>query len=179
MKVDQAKIRRYVLALFEVACQKNILDQMILDLESVLAKIRSNKNLRVYLNDPEESFSNKKKSLEAFFGDSLSKYTYNFLFILLKINALNALGFSYSFLKKLRQEKKNVLEAEVQTVVTLSDRIKNKIIEKLTKLTGKRIILETKINEQILGGLYLRVGDDLIDLTLSRQLENLKKKLLH
>ena len=47
------------------------------------------------------------------------------------------------------------------------------------KITDKNIILENNINEEIVGGFNLKIGDRMIDCTVSSKLKNLRKKLIN
>jgi len=74
-------------------------------------------------------------------------------------------------------EELGVAHALAMTVVPLSDAEKEAISAKLEEITGKRIVLETQVDESIVGGLVVRIGDRLIDGSTKSQLLALKKQL--
>jgi F-type H+-transporting ATPase subunit delta len=66
--------------------------------------------------------------------------------------------------------------AKVTTAVPLTAKIEAKVLEKIVALTGKKANLENVINESILGGFILRVGDVQYDASISNYLNELKKE---
>ena len=74
-------------------------------------------------------------------------------------------------------EERGVAHALVMTAVPLSDGEKVAIADRLKEVTGKRIVLETQVDENIVGGLVARIGDRLIDGSTKSRLLALKKQL--
>ena len=49
------------------------------------------------------------------------------------------------------------------SAISLPDDLRNKLVEKLTALTGSRISIKEKVDPEIIGGLILKIGDRIID----------------
>jgi len=81
-------------------------------------------------------------------------------------------------MEKIHLERHNTLIAEVKTAVPLTEEEKNKLVEKLEKKYDKKVLLDDSIEKKLIGGVYVRVGDDVIDGTIKHKLEELKKRIL-
>jgi F-type H+-transporting ATPase subunit delta len=177
MRVNKQIIRQHAQVFFEIGLEGKILDLLILDLETVNRKLRSDKNLREALINPSIEFSDKKNFLKNIFSDFISHCTYNLVFILIKKDNLNSLEPIIFRLKKLMKEKYETLEASVISAIPLSPDTKTQISDKLSVLTSKKIVLETKVDPEILGGLIFKVEDELIDLSLGEKLKKMREEI--
>ena len=74
-------------------------------------------------------------------------------------------------------EKNNIKIVEVESARKLAENIKKEIIKIFGKATGKDIILEEKIDEDLIGGFKVRMDDILLDSTIKSRLVSLKNKL--
>ncbi len=97
------------------------------------------------------------------------------LFRLLRRKNRLALGPSIqSFFKELLDDEQNVARATVTSAVPLDESQTVEIADKLSTAMGKKIIVETKLDSSIIGGLVIRVGDRLIDASTRGQLGSLR-----
>lgn len=67
--------------------------------------------------------------------------------------------------------------AEVTTAVELTGELSKKLQDELLPLTGERVLLRPNVDESILGGMIIRLGDKVIDCSVRYQLEQMRKKL--
>ncbi len=67
--------------------------------------------------------------------------------------------------------------AEVTTAVSLPEELSKKVQAELTRQAGKNVLLRLKIDESILGGMIIRLGDKVIDCSVRYQLEQMREKL--
>ncbi len=81
-------------------------------------------------------------------------------------------------MEKIYLEKNNMVLVNVKTVIPLLEDERTELIKKLGNKYNKEIILEEEIDKSILGGVYVRVGDDVLDGTLSTRLKDIKKMML-
>ena len=81
-------------------------------------------------------------------------------------------------MEKIDLERKNILSAVVKTAVPLLESEISDLQEKLEKQYNKKIIMATEIDKSLLGGVYVRVGNDVIDGTIKSKLEEMKDIML-
>jgi len=74
-------------------------------------------------------------------------------------------------------EHKNIVRAEVTTAMPLPDGRAKAIEASLTKAAGRSVVLETKIDPAIVGGMVARVGSMVYDGSVTRQLQKMKERL--
>lgn len=79
--------------------------------------------------------------------------------------------------QELLDAAKGVSHAMVTTAVPLSDADLKAVEKRLGEVTGGEVIVKTQVDEGILGGLVVRIGDHLIDGSTRSRLEALRKKL--
>ncbi|HHD2768585.1 TPA: ATP synthase F1 subunit delta, partial [Clostridium perfringens] len=75
-------------------------------------------------------------------------------------------------------ERNNTLLAEVKSVVQLTEDEVKRLVEKLENKYSKKILLKQEIDKSIIGGLFVRVGDDVIDGTVKSRLDDMKLIML-
>lgn len=82
-------------------------------------------------------------------------------------------------LEKIIQEEEAILEAQITTRHPLSSKGKDEIEEFLKeKYRAKEVVLQESIDEELLGGVLIRVNDEIIDTSLKHQIGQLQEHLL-
>ena len=71
-----------------------------------------------------------------------------------------------------------MVSVKVQTAFPLTEKRIVKLKENIEKLTKKKVELETEINKEIIGGMIIRIENNIIDGSITNHLKNLKKNLL-
>ncbi|WP_251861559.1 F0F1 ATP synthase subunit delta [Clostridium sp. Marseille-Q2269] len=170
--------RRYALALYEVAEQNNKVDEYLRDLRDVVNIIKNNEDVLKVLKHPEISTSRKKNIFTEIFKDKIDNQLLSFLLVLIDKDRILYLEEKLKQMEKIYLEKNNMILANIKTVIPLLKEEKEELIKKLENRYNKTIILEEELDKNILGGVYVRVGDDVIDGTLSTKLKSIKKKML-
>ncbi len=170
--------RRYALALYEVAEAKNKLDEYIDDLKQIETLIKGNADLNNVINNPEISTSKKMEIFKGVFEDKIEKEILSFLLILVEKHRIVDLQDIILQMDGIRLEEKNEVIAIVKTVVPLNDNERTSLIDKLKIKYNKLIILKETIDVSILGGVYVKVGDEVIDGTVKYKIDELKKLML-
>ena len=81
-------------------------------------------------------------------------------------------------MEKIHLERNNTLFAEVRSVVPLTEDEVTRLVGKLENKYSKKILLKQEIDKSIIGGLFVRVGDDVIDGTVKSRLDDMKQIML-
>jgi F-type H+-transporting ATPase subunit delta len=79
---------------------------------------------------------------------------------------------------RLVDEHRGIAHAEVATAVPLEPEEKDKLVRRLGDLVGREIVLTTRVDPAIIGGLVARVGDKLIDGSTKSRLLALRESLI-
>lgn len=169
---------RYANALFEVASEENKVDEFIADLKQINELINKNEELNQIIKHPKISTSRKKELFKNIFEDKIDKELLSFLLILIEKNRINELSGIILQVEKILLERNNEVRAIVKTVIPLNEAERASLIDKLKAKYKKSIILEENIDADILGGVYVRIGDDVIDGTIKNKLDEIKKLML-
>jgi F-type H+-transporting ATPase subunit delta len=170
--------RRYAVALYEVAEEKNKTDEYINDLKQIITLIKENYDLSQVINHPKISTSKKIEIFKQVFEGKIDKEIISFLLILIEKDRITELETVIFQMEKVRLEKNNEVVAVVKTVVPLNDNERTSLVDKLKAKYKKSIILKESIDLSILGGVYVRVGDDVIDGTVKNKINEMKKLML-
>ncbi|MDD3223426.1 MAG: F0F1 ATP synthase subunit delta [Clostridium sp.] len=170
--------RRYAVALYEVAADKNEVDEYIDNLKQIEKLIKGNSDLDEIINHPKVSTSKKQEIFKGIFEGKIEKEMLSFLLLLIEKDRISELSDIVLQMEIVRHEKNNEVIAVVKTVVSLDESERTSLINKLKEKYDKKIILKETIDKNILGGVYVRVGDDVIDGTIKYKLDEMKKLML-
>lgn len=171
--------RRYALALYEVAESKGKVEEYLNDLSQIVKLIKGNKEFSEVIKHPQISTSQKKKMFIKIFKGKIDEDLLSFLLILIEKDRILFLEEKLEQMKKIHLEKNNKLLAEVKTVIPLSEDQKQRLIDKLSNKYHKQIILQEIIDKKIIGGVYVHVGNEVIDGTLKTRLDDIRRLILN
>ena len=79
--------------------------------------------------------------------------------------------------RELVRRQRGIALAEVRTALPLSDDERTAIAERLRALTGDRIEMNEMVDESLIGGIVVRIGDQLYDASVRSRLERLRARL--
>ena len=166
---------RYAKAILSLASDKHIAEVISNDMKLITKTIANNKDLNNMLQSPVIKSSNKKAVLLDVFKGS-NAMTTNIIDTLItnrRLALLNDVATSYN---RLYDELKGVQIAQVTTAIPLTDDLKVKVLAKTKELTGKDVEVKNIVDESILGGFILRVGDKQYNASVANKLNKLKRE---
>ncbi len=168
----------YAQALMSVAQGNNITDQIGEDVRSLLNLLKESDQLCNFIDNPFVDANDKKAVLGRVLGEGVSPYLRNFLMLLVDRRRISFLSdICEQYLVLLRQLTQTVL-AEVTSAVPLSESQAQTIKEKVMAMTSARQVeLETKIDSDIIGGVIIKIGSQVVDASLRGQLRRLSLRL--
>lgn len=164
--------RRYALAL-SAFNDDNIQNE----LNSILDILATSNDLNEFLQNPVITNTDKKEILEKVFVD-FSANVKNFLFILVEKNRFAYLKSIIDEYNSILDEKHNIKRVEIISAVELYDDEKNRLINNLQKKLSCDVKAQYVIDENIIAGLIIKIGDKVIDNSLKTRFEGLKKQLI-
>lgn len=170
--------RRYALALYQVAEEKGKVDEYLEDLRQIVDIIDKSEDFQQIIKHPQISTSKKKQTFISLFKGNVDEELLSFLLILIEKDRILYLKEKLNEMEKIHLERKNTLEAIVKTVLPLSKDQKHKLRAKLSEMYDKNIMLREELDNSIIGGVYVRVGNNVIDGTIKSKLDEMKKVVL-
>jgi F-type H+-transporting ATPase subunit delta len=168
---------RYAQALIELADEKKVTDAVWKDMELLLSTTNDNKDFHVFLNSPLIKADKKNDVFDKLFG-GFQDITLEFIHLLTKNKREMILPvIAEEFIKKL-----NTIRGIVPMILTsatkLDEGVKATILDKLNKQVNGSIQLTEKIDESLIGGFVVRMGDTRIDASIAHQLNKMKQRLI-
>ncbi len=145
------------------------------DLNTVLDVINSSKDFEITMLNPAISLQTKYEILDDIFKKELSEKVLNFIKILVEKNRFNEFNQIIQAYSDELDKINNIKRVEVVSAVELSDEQKQKVTEKLEKRLQKTIKSEWIVDTDIIGGLIIKIDDDVIDTSLKNKLDKLSK----
>lgn len=170
--------RRYAKALYEVAEEKGKVEEYLRDLREICDLIDNNEELKKLVDYPQVSTKKKKKIMIKLLKGQIDEELLSFILILIEKGRIHYIREKLNQMELIHLEKQNVVTALVKSVIPLSEEQSSKLKTNLEKKFNKNVILEYEIDKSILGGLYVRVGNEVIDGSIRSKLEEMKSLIL-
>ncbi|WP_423820325.1 ATP synthase F1 subunit delta [Salinimicrobium sp. TIG7-5_MAKvit] len=167
---------RYAKALLSLAQDKNVTGEVNADMVLISKTIKDSEELQAFLKSPVVKNTMKKNALLEIFK-SVNGVTSGLFEILIENNRLNILPLVASSYERLYDEMNGVQVAKVTTAIPLTPALEAKIQQKVKELTGNEAKIENIVDESIIGGFILRVGDIQYNGSVKSQLTGLKREL--
>ena len=161
-----------------LAKSNDLSEQFGNDIRSLLSLLESSEDLRQFLGNPLIKPDAKKAVIKQIAGEEMNPLMRSFLSLLIdKGRILFLEGIGKQYLTQLRALNQTVL-AEVTSAVPLSDAQQETVRQKVQAMTSARQVeIETKIDADLIGGVVIKVGSQVIDASLRGQLRRLGIRL--
>ena len=171
------KSNYYAQAVFNVARAENMVDQVEDELRQLKDEITNNLELKKNLTDPSIENYEKIKVMLEILGDDSSKAIKSFAAMIVILDAIDSFEQTYKDFVELANQLKRQVSIEVISVIELDKGILNEIKENVDKKTGLDVRIKNILDKNIIGGIVIKIGDKVIDLSIKDKLEDLKNKL--
>ncbi|WFD10606.1 F0F1 ATP synthase subunit delta [Tepidibacter hydrothermalis] len=168
---------RYANALFEVGISEGTTASLNDDLKVIVDLFNENDDFLKILKAPLISKEEKKALVENIYQDKTSLEMMNFLKVLIDKDRIGIIDEIFIEFNALINESNNILEAVAITAVPMSQKDLNNLKAKLSESKGKNIILTNEVDESVIGGVLVKMGNEEIDGTIKTRLEKLKDQL--
>jgi F-type H+-transporting ATPase subunit delta len=176
--LNQAVARRYARALFDLAQEKGLLDQVDRELETVVGMIEHNPAFKAVLNDVLIAAKVKHDLVGKLLQGKVSDLVLNFLFVVIRKRREAGIPELYRAFLDLANEARGIVEVEVRSAVPLENETTERLEAKLVARLGKRIKFQTQVVPELMGGLVVRVGDELLDGSVKTRLRRMHERLV-
>ena len=174
MNESRAAIR-YAKAVLDLAIDSKVTDAVEEDMRAVVATISESAELRTMLGSPVIKGTAKKEALNTIFGKKhdITEGLISMLVDNKRIPMLEEVALKYIVLN---EQLKGEGVAYVTTAIPITPALEKELLERVIKLTGNKVVIENKVDESIIGGFVLRVGDLQYDASIANKLSNIKRE---
>ena len=166
---------RYAKAVLDLASNQKLADVINNDMKLIANTIQQSKDLSEMLQNPIVRSSIKKAALLEIFKDS-NKLTISLIDTLITNKRLPILGEVALKYTQLFDELRGSEIVTVTTAIPMTKDLEQEVLAKVKALTNKNVEVENIIDESILGGFILRVGDKQYNASIANQLNKLKRE---
>ncbi len=172
----EAIARVYGDALFGVAKEAGKLDEVHEQLGEFADALDGNRELQIFLFSPYFSSAEKRDGIRKVVFDGDEELV-NFLELLAEKHRMPAIFRTRKHFDDLWAEENRRLEVRLTSAVPLDPSVVERVGEEIERKTNKKIDLASDVDEEILGGLVLRVGNMVLDASLRSKLEKLRREV--
>ncbi len=165
---------RYAKSLLGIAVEENKLEELHNDMQLINKVCDDNRELELLLKSPIVRTDKKEAILEEVFGKNISQIAKSFISIILNKKREGLLPDIANAFVDAYKKHKNITTATVTSAIQLTKQQKDAVVKLLNTQGKENVDLVEVVDEEIIGGLILRVGDKQVDESIKRKLANLE-----
>jgi F-type H+-transporting ATPase subunit delta len=168
--------RRYAEAAFEIGRDEGSLDAWESDL-AALRDLLGEPQLRQLIEHPAVPYRQKERVLRRVMGDAVGDGPLSLVLLMIRRGRPAAVGRMVEHFETLLRRERGIALAEVRTALPLDDADRTAIVEQLRAMTGGKMEINEVVDEELIGGIAVRIGDQLYDASVRNRLERLRARL--
>jgi len=169
---------QYAQALLELANEHGQAEQIGAELVQIQQIVEANRSFTLFLADPSIGEAERKRLIEAVFKGRLTPLLMNTLGVLNANGRLALLPQMAVAYQQLLDEQLGKVEVDMTVAHELDPAGLEQARQRIGQALGKNAVVHQKVDDSIIGGMVLQIGDKLIDASVKSQLETMKKQLL-
>ena len=166
----------YANALFEVASENDVTDDVREQLGQFADELDENRGLQVFLFSPYFSSQEKKDGIRKIVDGADERFL-NFLELLAERHRMPAIFRIRRAYDALWREENKLLPVTVTSAIELDEGLVEGLGKRIEEQTGKKVELTSKVDSDVLGGLVLQVGNKVLDASVRNRLDKLRKSV--
>jgi F-type H+-transporting ATPase subunit delta len=171
-------VKRYVGALFAVAKDNDLVDDIFGSLQNLDRAFQEVPQLKGFILSPEVASARKLEILLTSVGDGSQEILKRFFQLVIHKNRADILPDIFQAYNHLREEALGRVEVQVTTAVLASPKMKAEITQRLSHLTSKTPVVLWHEDPTLLGGYRIVIGNKSYDFSLSRQLAMIQEQMI-
>ena len=170
---------RYAKSLISLAEERNIIELVKEDMQTVLSVCEESEAFTNMLKSPIVKADRKSAILNEIFSKEVCDLSLAFLNIVVEKRREPILAAIASSFMDLYNESKKIVKATVVTAITITDTIKTQVLAQLKLVAGdSEVLLEERVDETIIGGFVLRIGGREFNASIANKLQQLKREFV-
>ena len=165
-------------ALFELALEGDKLDSVWDEVRVLSQTLSDNPDFLPTLKHPDMSMEKKQELLREVFGSRLSDDVMGLLDVMVRKNRIGDLGKVLEYFDDRAKERQKIGVVEVRTPVALSEAEQKKVEARVLEVTDfASLEMNYTVDESLLGGMVIRIGDQVLDNSIRSKLEAMSRQL--
>jgi len=168
--------KRYAQAIFELALERNEFESWQEGLKKIV-DLTADQKLMALLENPSLTFAAKKSLLQEHLGET-NPLVLNLALLLVSKGLLRRAPDISRIYGEMLDAHQGVERARVITALPLDNQEKEAISNRLARIAGRKVAVDSQVEPSIIGGFVARIGDTLIDGSIHQKLETLKRNLV-
>lgn len=176
MARHQTAARRYAEAAFELGRSSGSLEAWERDLHE-LRDLLANHEVRAVAEHPAIPYATKERVLERLAGDRVAAGPIRLVLLMIRRGRPKAIDAMVTHFAALMRRERGIVLAQVRTALPLTDGERTDIEGHLHDLTGRAIELTEEVDPSLIGGVAVRIGDELYDASVRSRLERLRSRM--
>ncbi len=175
---DRSVARRYAEAFVNSAEAAKRLEENLRDLQGIADIYTRSKELRRFLGSPEIAPEDKTQLTQRIWADSAHEETMALLKLLLKKDRVDHLPLLAEEAAAAAERHQGILRGEATTAHAISSAETERLAGAVGQVLGKKVILERRVDPELLGGVRVRIGSTLLDGSVRTLLEEVRRQLI-
>jgi F-type H+-transporting ATPase subunit delta len=177
MSKPSTAARRYAEAAFDLATRDDALDKYAEGLDLAAMTVGQGEALEV-LRNPARPLRQRADVVNALLANRVPDPVLKLVGLLVERGRIDRLGDVAAEYRRMLDRERGVVQAVAKTALPLTDDETAALQEKVAGMTGRTVNLKVEVDESLIGGLTVRVGDTLYDASVRGRLERLRERLV-
>ncbi len=169
--------QKYAKALFMAAKGRNLIDKAYEQFDVLKLVLKKDRALLDFLTAPQVPDERKRELVNNVFGPRIEKLFVEFLFVLMEKHRIGFLPQIIDAFERLVEIEKGMVRAQVITAVAISADEEKNAMSRLETRTGRKVLLEKKVDPSIIGGMIVIIDDEIIDGSVRHGLKMIEEHL--
>ena len=169
--------KTYARAIFEIAMEDDKLDavyQELCDVKKVFIENPEFYKLFRAMNVPREE---RKSIMDEVFGSALMEEVHHFIKLLIDKNRVNEFMDICRAYESMMKDHRGILSGIVFSKYPLDDEQLSTLEAKMSQTSGKQVTLTQQIDDTMIGGIRVQLGDKMLDYSVRKKLQDMKQEL--
>ncbi len=176
MARQQTAARRYAEAAFEIGRSEKSLDAWERDL-GTLRTLLANPQVRAVVRHPAIPYATKERILERLAGKEVAAGPLRLVLLMIRRGRPRVIDAMVEHFGALLRRERGISRAELRSALPLEEAQRSAVTARLMELTGTEIELHEQVDPALIGGIAVRIGDQLYDASVRSRLERLRARL--
>ncbi|SCZ80590.1 ATP synthase F1 subunit delta [Acidaminobacter hydrogenoformans] len=173
----QLVAKAYAEALMEAAVELGQLEEIRRDLGFVADTLAENPDFNELFLAPSMTEQDKKSAMEEVFAKNVSKDVMSFIKVLIDKGRESELKEIRKRFEVMADESQGLVKGRARTSIEMTEQQLKALEEKLSKQAGKKVSLVNIVDESIIAGVVIEIGDRMIDGSVRKKLAQIKEEL--